>query len=265
MISGSFARLAAAGVAAFLLGLGTRAKADEAPRITGVVELFTSQGCYSCPPADAVLRELGNRPDLVTLAYHVDYWNYLGWRDTLGRQENTERQRAYMQALNSRSVYTPQAIVNGRVEMNGANRESLLRTLKEMALAGAGVSVPVAAWATSDGFAIEAGAPAPADDPDPNGAGKTNPDKAYLLLVSFRAPQAVAIPTGENEGKTITYWNPVSGVQSVGLWHGKPVRFELPASALPRGEGGVALLQEVDAQGLPGPILGAAVLRQPSH
>ena len=262
MVSSIMAKLASASAAALLLGLSIHAQADDAPVITGVVELFTSQGCNSCPPADAVLRELGRRPDLVTLAYHVDYWNYLGWRDTLGRGENTERQRAYMQALNGRSVYTPQAVLNGRVEMNGSSRESLLRALKEMALAGAGVSVPLSAWASGDGFIIDAGTSTPTDGPDPNSAGL---EKAHLLLVSFRAPQAVAIPSGENEGKKITYWNPVSGVQSVGVWHGRPARFELPSSVLVEGEGGVALLQEVDAQGLPGPILGATVLRQPSR
>ena len=265
MVPSFMARLAGACAAALLLALPGQVKADEAPRITGVVELFTSQGCNSCPPADAVLRELGQRADLVTLAYHVDYWNYLGWRDTLGRGENTQRQRAYMQALNSRAVYTPQAVLNGRVEMNGSSRESLLRALKEMALAGAGVSVPLSVRTSGDGFLIEAGASVPADGPDPNSAGNAGPEKAHLLLVSFRAPRAVAIPTGENKGKKITYWNPVSGVQSVGIWHGRPARFELPASVLVEGEGGVALLQEVDAQGMPGPILGAAVLRQPSR
>ncbi|TIO36397.1 MAG: DUF1223 domain-containing protein, partial [Mesorhizobium sp.] len=80
----------------------------------GVVELFTSQGCSSCPPADEFFAELAAKENVVALAYHVNYWDYLGWQDTLSNKENTERQYDYMRAFGSRSVYTPQAVINGR-------------------------------------------------------------------------------------------------------------------------------------------------------
>ena len=98
-----------------------------------MVELFTSQGCSSCPPADALFAELAAKEDLVALAYHVDYWDYLGWQDTLSRKENTERQYDYMRAFGSRSVYTPQAVINGRVHVNGASRGEVDGALARMA------------------------------------------------------------------------------------------------------------------------------------
>lgn len=236
-------------------GIPVPVRAEQAPRITGVVELFTSQGCSSCPPADAVLEELGKRPDIVALAYHVDYWDYLGWRDTLGTPANTARQRAYMKALKGHTVYTPQAVVNGRIHLNGSNRQGLLRALKEMSLAEAGVVVPLSVSRSGDGFTVVAG---------PMLSEKCKGIKqADLLLVSFDAPKRVTVETGENGGRAITYWNPVVGIQAAGLWHGEPARYELPAGALPDGKGAVAILQAVGEDGLPaGPILGAAVIRQ---
>lgn len=251
----SLLRRPAACAVLLAFGLAAPVRAEEAPRVTGVVELFTSQGCDACPPADAVLEELGHRPDIVALAYHVDYWDYLGWRDTLGLRENTERQRAYMAALRSRMVYTPQAVVNGRIHLNGSNREGLLRALKEMSLAEAGVVVPLSVTRSGDGFVVAAG---PMLSEKCKGI-----RRADLLLVSFDAPKRVAVDTGENGGRTITYWNPVAGVRAVGLWHGEPARYALPASLLPEGKGAIAILQAVGKDGLPaGPILGAAVIRQ---
>ncbi|TIX65173.1 MAG: DUF1223 domain-containing protein, partial [Mesorhizobium sp.] len=85
----------------------------QADKPLGVVELFTSQGCSSCPPADEFFAELAGKQDIVALAYHVNYWDYLGWQDTLSNKENTDRQYDYMRAFGSRSVYTPQAVING--------------------------------------------------------------------------------------------------------------------------------------------------------
>jgi hypothetical protein len=249
--------------ALFLIGLAALAAPAMAgdapkpagPKLTGVVELFTSQGCNSCPPADKVLAEIGARPDIVALAYHVDYWDYLGWRDTLGTPENSARQRGYMRAFKIRAVYTPQAVVNGRMHINGSNRDGLFRALKEMSLAGAGLVVPLSVTQEGDAIAIEAGAIDPASCPKIG--------EAALLLVFFRAPEPVEIASGENEGHTITYWNPVAAVQPVGLWRRKAMRFELPAGALKEGMGAVLLLQALDRDGQPGAILGAVVVRRP--
>src|SRR5690606_18761221 len=99
--------------------LSSASAAEPVKRPKGVVELFTSQGCNSCPPAAEYLSQLALEGDVVALSYHVDYWDYLGWRDTLANADNTQRQQQYNRAFGTRSVYTPQAIVNGRQEVNG--------------------------------------------------------------------------------------------------------------------------------------------------
>lgn len=257
------ARLLAVAFACFsaLVLAAAAPRAENAGKITGVVELFTSQGCNSCPSADAVLGELAQRPDLVALAYHVDYWDYLGWQDTFASRENTRRQKQYKYALGSRSIYTPQAVLNGRAEMNGGDREPILRALKEMALAGAAPQVPLRADRRGDSLVIDVAAA------QTQGAGVeavsdgAPPAHAHLLAVAFGPPTPVTIPEGENKGRTIVYWNPVRRIQPVGVWSGKPAHFEVPWSAA-AGEGAAVLLQRVEPGGLPGPILGAAVIRK---
>ena len=254
-------RLAAATLAASALaGIGA-AGADEqssgkplADRPLGVVELFTSQGCNSCPPADEFFAELAAKPDLVTLSYHVDYWDYLGWQDTLSRKENTERQFEYMRSFNNRSVYTPQAVINGRVHVNGANRAAVNDELSGMQKAGQGMVVGIKISRSGDGVMIDAGDAA-------GGIGNMN---AHVVVVYFDPPQTIAIGKGENDGRSLTYWNAVSDIQTAGMWHGKAQRYELPMSEISKKGGSVVLLQSVGKDGLPGPILGAAVIRKPS-
>ncbi len=139
----------------------------------GVVELFTSQGCNSCPPADAVLAELAERGDVVALGYHVDYWDYLGWKDTLGSPENTERQKQYGRSFGKRSVYTPQAVINGRTHVNGAKREAVAGALTELENSGEGLSVDINVTRSGDSVMIDAAA-APGEKGD-----------AHLVLVHF--------------------------------------------------------------------------------
>ena len=231
---------------------GSQVHAQDKP--LGVVELFTSQGCNSCPPADRVLGELAQNDDVIALAYHVDYWDYLGWRDTLGSAENTERQRDYGRSFGSGSVYTPQAVINGRTHVNGANKNAVHRTIERMADTADGMVVDVSIRQSGDSIVIEAG--------DSKGA----PRKAHLVLVYFDPVRNVAIERGENRGKTITYWNAVSSIQAAGMWHGKASRYELPLSEVTKkGAGGCAvLLQASGKNGLPGPVLGAAIMTQPS-
>ncbi len=238
-------------LAAAALALIHSAAAEAADRPLGVVELFTSQGCSSCPPADANLALLAQRPDVVALAYHVDYWDYLGWSDTLASPENTQRQRDYATALGQRTVYTPQAVINGRTHVNGADREAIERRLETSASEAMMVDVSIAQGA--DSVVIEAGSHAAYEG------------KASLVLVYFEHMQAVDISRGENAGKRILYWNPVTGIQAAGMWHGKAMRLEIPSSEMKRrGAGGCAvLLQGFRKDGAPGPIIGAAVLKLP--
>ncbi|MBD0413813.1 DUF1223 domain-containing protein [Oryzicola mucosus] len=219
----------------------------------GVVELFTSQGCNSCPPADALFSEYAKRSDIVALAYHVNYWDYLGWRDTLATEENTARQNDYMRSFKSRSVYTPQAVVNGRVHVNGAKRQALADTLGKMQSDGNGLSVPISISKQGDSMLIETGSSADGEFPSDK--------EAHLVLVHFDAPRPITIDRGENQGREVTYWNSVTDIQTVGMWHGKAARFELPKKVMGKKGGCAVLLQEVDTEGLPGAILGAVVVR----
>lgn len=229
------------------------ATAEAGERQRGVVELFTSQGCSSCPPADATLAAFAQRDDVIALAYHVDYWDYLGWSDTLASPENTQRQRDYATALGNRTVYTPQVIVNGMAHRNGADGPAIERLLAETT--SQSMQVDVSIRESADSIVIEA----------KHGAGGADAVKANLLLVFFEAKTVVKILRGENAGRDVVYWNAVTGVQAAGMWHGEDLRLEIPMSEVRRkGTGGcAALLQTLGKDGAPGPIIGAAVLKNP--
>lgn len=219
----------------------------------GVVELFTSQGCNSCPPADRLFTELAGKDDVVALAYHVDYWDYLGWHDTLSSKANTERQYAYMRAFGGRSIYTPQAVINGRAHVNGASRAAVDGTLSMLKSSGNGLLVPIRVMREGDGVIIETG------DADP---GADLPESAHVVLAYFEPPRTVEIGRGRNRGRQMTYWNAVSSMQTAGMWHGKAQRYELPASEVMKKGGCAVLLQSVTGDGLPGPIIGAAFVNR---
>jgi hypothetical protein len=244
-----FSTLAAAALA--LPALVGVALAEETARPAGVVELFTSQGCSSCPPADALLAELAARDDIVALAYHVDYWDYLGWRDTLGSPENTARQHGYGKSFGIRSVYTPQAVINGRIHVNGSSRAKVWDAIEELKGSGDGLAVGLTITRAGESIVIDAE------------AAEGEAKNAHVVVVYFEPAQPVVIERGENAGRTVTYWNAVSDVQTAGMWHGKAARFELPASEVSKKAGCAVLLQSVSKDGLPGPILGAAMIRNP--
>jgi len=237
--------------AAATLTSPTDAPAQDTP--LGVIELFTSQGCNSCPPADEIFAEYARGNDVVALAYHVDYWDYLGWNDTFALKENAGRQNEYMRVFGNRSVYTPQAVINGRTHVGGASRTAIADTLTNLAQDGRGMVVPVTVTRTADVVVVEAGS-----------ATRPAPAKAHIVLVFFDAPSPVVIDRGENRGKTVTYWNAVSDIQIAGMWQGKPVRLELPASEIAKKGGSAVLIQESDKEGRPGPIIGAAVVQRAS-
>ena len=241
-------------LAALLPVVAQAAPAQEsASAPAAVVELFTSQGCNSCPPADRLFSEYAQRKDVVALAYHVGYWDYLGWRDMFATEENTARQKDYMRSFKASSVYTPQAVVNGRVHVNGADRGALDGAIAANEAAAERLSVPIKVNGSGDSVIIEAGGV----DPAKFGTGR----EAHLLLVHFEQPRTVTIDRGENEGQNLTYWNAVTNIQTAGMWHGQPVRYELPRKVMGKKGGCAVLLQEVDKDGLPGAILGAVVVR----
>ncbi len=241
LISAAFAAIAIAGPA----------EAGKARQVSGVVELFTSQGCHSCPPADKVLADLAREGEVIALGYHVDYWDYLGWKDTLGSPEYTERQYGYSRTFAERSVYTPQAVVNGRLHLNGGDRGSIDRNVQQMEASGKTLPIDIKVEESGDSLIIRA------DKGDAAELGD-----AHLVLVYFDKARDVKIDRGENRGKTITYANIVTGIQTAGMWHGDAVRYELPMSEISKhGDGGCAvLLQVVSKDGSPGAIIGASLL-----
>jgi hypothetical protein len=213
----------------------------------GVVELFTSQGCNSCPPADAALGRFVQQGNVVVLAYHVDYWDYLGWKDTLGSRANTDRQYAYAKAFGSSQVYTPQAVINGRSQMNGAYVGEVESELSTLDQSGQGMAVDISIRDTGNSYVVEVG------------AAKGGTGEARVVLVSYAPQQDIPIRRGENSGHTITYWHAVTGTHIAGMWHGKPTHYEVPKAALP-SDGGLAVLLQSGPGGVMGPILGAATL-----
>ncbi|WP_378946842.1 DUF1223 domain-containing protein [Mesorhizobium sp. ANAO-SY3R2] len=249
MESRRFIRLAALALAAF--GFARAADAGATDRPLAVIELFTSQGCNSCPPADKLFGQFAARDDIVALAYHVNYWDYLGWQDKLANPENTERQYAYMRAFGTPSVYTPQAVINGRTHLGAGKKPDVALTLDQLAETGQGMNIDLHVSENSDTYMIDVG------------AAKAPTSSAHVIVVHYQPPQVVDLKKGENKGLSVTYWNAVSDFHTAGMWHGKEQRYELPKSEVEKKGGCAVLLQAVGKDGLPGPILGAAIVRRP--
>jgi len=222
------------------------AAGDERVAPKAVLELFTSQGCSSCPPADALLTKLTERSDVIALAYHVDYWDYVGWRDTFGAEANTKRQRDYAASWNSSRVYTPQLVVNGAKNVVGSRQKDVYGAIDTASL-----ELPVVLTTKKDMLAIDI-------------EGKAGEKDAVVWLVTYIEKADVAIERGENSGQKISYSHVVTGHQMLGMWEADGgTHLKLPLSEVFRGkaDGAVVMVQE-ENQDLPGPILGAASIVQ---
>lgn len=217
-----------------LAGLAGTAHADGRPV---VVELFTSQGCSSCPKADAILAELADRPDVLALSYHVDYWNYIGWTDPFSTALNTERQRAYGRVLKGRYVYTPQMVVNGGTDVVGSDRARLDAVLASArgATEGAADRIALDLQARDGGYHLALDGPARAA---PLG----------LWLVGWDEKHETEILRGENRGKHLVNRHVVRSLSPLGNWQGGRMEMQIDATAL-MGDGGVAVLLQEDGVG----------------
>jgi len=206
-----------------------------------VVELYTSQGCSSCPPADKILHELAEREDVIALALHVDYWDYIGWKDPFGNAAHAERQRAYARVGHRRTIYTPEMVVQGVTDIVGAKPMKL----SEAIAAHAKVAPKVDLTLTRDGdeLRINAKALEALDGP------------LTVHMLRYSALQTTEFKRGENRGNTLQYANVVEGWTVLGEWDGgSPLRMKAAVTGdLPS----VVILQQSDA----GPILAAARLR----
>lgn len=224
--------------AALVAGAAT---ATAEPR--AVVELFTSQGCSSCPPADKLLGELAADPSIIALSLPVDYWDYLGWKDTLADSRFTARQKAYSRVRGDRDLYTPQAIINGAVHVNGSDRNAIERAMETTRKAAGVMAVPVAVKLS--GGHLNVSVPAAA------GHGEV-----WICAISRTVP--IAIGRGENSGREIIYHNVVRSLLKVGDWSGAAKSWDVPLENITRdGIDGAIVYVQYGNRDYPGAMLGA--------
>lgn len=245
-------RIALVAGAIMMPGLASHAPAQEAkPRAVeprAVVELFTSQGCSSCPAADKLLGELAKDPSLIAVSMPIDYWDYLGWKDTLANPKFSARQRGYAGERGDRKVYTPQIIVNGEAHALGSDRAAIDKAIGDTRARGGVMNVAVKASVEGNHVKISA-----AD------AGAGSPQAAEVWICGLRASVPVAIARGENSGRDVVYHNVVRRWLKVGDWNGKATSWSVPLENI-RGEDvdGVVVYLQQGAWQKPGAMLGAA-------
>ncbi len=234
-------RLVAGLVALVLWGMFPPMPATAGEGSPVVIELFTSQGCSSCPPADELLARLARRDDVLALSLHVDYWDYIGWPDNFARPEHTERQKAYARAAGMRTIYTPQMIIAGVDHVIGAKAMDVIEYIEMRREAPERIVLE----AELDGgvLRIEARPTAPL------------PPALVVTGVDFLERAEVHIQRGENAGRVMTYTNIVTDMRELGRWNGQgTLRIELPK----QGDGAFAVLIQEEG---PGEILAARRLR----
>ena len=235
-------------IAAALAFLPLSARADD-PKV--VLELFTSQGCSSCPSADAYLGELAaTRDDVVALSFHVDYWNYIGWEDRFATEETTTRQRDYGRALGIAYIYTPQLVIDGKRHVVGSNKGAVKKAIAVSKKTKAR-RVPVALSANGSGsLTVRIGGS--------NGYRGT----ATIWLISVDRKHTTSVDAGENQGRTLVNHNVVRDFRSIGRWTGKAMTLqlgpdELASAASGMGDGCAVLVQGNRGKGR---ILGADIV-----
>ena len=210
--------------------------------VTSVIELFTSQGCSSCPPADHLLSTLARAPNVVALSFPIDYWDYIGWRDTLASPAFTARQKAYAAARGDPRIYTPEAIIDGLADAVGSDKSAIERAVSLTHGRDGALTVPMRLTETQRVLHIDIG------------AGPEVAAGVYVLRIT--KSETVAIRRGENSGRSVTYTNVVRAITKIGDWNGKARSFEL-MEVKGEDEGYVVLLQKGD-ESSPGAILAAA-------
>lgn len=171
-----------------------------------VVELFTSQGCSSCPPADALLHELAGRDDVIPLALHVDYWDYIGWKDVFAQAKFTQRQKGYARSGGWRTIYTPQMVVNGAEDVVGSRPMKVTDLIRKHAKRAPRVDLNV----TRQGGTLSITARSLAGQ-----------EPCDIHIVRYEPSEQVRISRGENAGKALTYSHIVKDWQRVAQWNGK--------------------------------------------
>ncbi|WP_223422876.1 DUF1223 domain-containing protein [Tateyamaria pelophila] len=205
-----------------------------------VVELFTSQGCSSCPPADALMHELAKRDDVIALALHVDYWDYIGWKDEFAVPANTERQRGYAQEAGRRSIYTPQMIINGVTDIVGARPMDLSKAIAEHAANPTLIALEVERSGSTVSISAE-----PWQTPGP----------LTVQMLRYTPERTSDITRGENAGHVLTYTNVTEDWETLAEWDGATA---LSLETEVEGDQPLVVLIQ---HGTHGPILAAAQIK----
>ncbi len=240
-------------VAGLLAGSGAMAEDQAAKPASGtppraVIELFTSQGCASCPPADALLGELARDPSVIAMTLAVDYWDYIGWKDTLAQHGHSQRQRAYSDVRGDRKIYTPQMVVDGAQAAIGSDRAAVEKAMVTARASGTALAVPVSASRDGEDLVVDVKA-------------MPRSEVAEVWACPVIRSHTVSIGRGENGGRNVTYTNVVRGWVRLGTWDGEAERFKVPVNQLRfEGADAVVVLVQSGSFTAPGPILGAASL-----
>jgi hypothetical protein len=213
-----------------------------------VVELFTSQGCSSCPPADNILGELARDPSVIAVSMPIDYWDYLGWKDTLADSRFTARQKAYSQVRGDREVYTPQVVVNGSVHAVGSDRAAIDNAIDVTNKAEGVMSLPVTLTQSGKQITVSV-----------TPSGKT-PRHGEVWICSIAKSVPISIGRGENGGRQVTYYNVVRSLLKVGDWNGDSGTWTIPLENISREGVDAAMVYVQDgSRDKPGVMLGAAL------
>jgi hypothetical protein len=209
------------------------------PRGPAVVELYTSQGCSSCPPADALLGELSQMPNVVALAFHVDYWDSIGWRDHFALPTAAGRQHRYVETLGLSSAFTPQVVVDGRSSFVGSDKRRILAAIAEPL-----ISIPISVEVARGELTVTV----------PEGQDREGYD---VNLIAYLPQAATNVGRGENSGRTLREFNIVRQFRSLGVWNGRERVFRAPIDSFPGDATRVAVLLQRAQQG---PIAGSATV-----
>jgi len=220
--------------------------AEADPR--AVVELFTSQGCSSCPPADKIIGDLSKDPSVIALSMPIDYWDYLGWKDTLADSRFSARQRAYSRMRGDREVYTPQVVVNGSTHVIGSDRAGIESAIGKTDKGTGVMSVPVTMSLAGKQINVSVAA---SNEP------AVSRGEVWICSISKSVP--IAITRGENRGQQVTYHNVVRNLLKVGDWTGRSESWTVPLENLTRdGVDGAVVYVQDGSRDKPGTMLGAA-------
>ena len=232
-------------IATFVIASISAARAGEA---RALLELFTSQGCSSCPPADRLVGQFANDPSIVALSVPIDYWDYLGWRDTLANPAHSARQRAYARARGDGQIYTPQIVVNGAADALGSDQAAVERAITQTDRKTGVMSLPVAVAVNNSALSVSVSAA----DNLPAGA------EVWLCPIAKAVP--VAVGRGENRGRTITYHNVVRNWLKLGTLSAAQLSWNVPIAQI-KAEGidASAVMVQEGSHERPGIILGAAL------